>query len=259
MSMRYDLHTHTTYSDGSDWRDMVAAAEHAGLAGIGFTDHCAIGPDEFGRRDRYDLVETYPERRTEFANGDVSMTVFDAAEINYEPAKEAAIEAFLEQARFDYVIGSVHFTDGVHFSDPDLSDASHRRRRRAVEDYVEAQIALIESELFDVVGHLDLVQRTPSLRGLMTRSHYERIADAFEHATAIPELNAGRLDRSYGTVHPDPAHVEPFIERDIPFVVGTASHAPDQLRSRVGLLATVLEELPIRVIELPDVLEPVTP
>ncbi len=61
--MRTDIHTHTTYSDGSDLDAMITAAEQAGLSALGLTDHCIVTEDDFGRRARYDLVETYQQRR----------------------------------------------------------------------------------------------------------------------------------------------------------------------------------------------------
>ena len=38
-------------------------------------------------------------------------------------------------------------------------------RRAAVECYYDAVVALVESELFDIVGHLDLPERLETLRG----------------------------------------------------------------------------------------------
>ena len=256
MDLRYDLHTHTTYSDGWEWGEMAQAAADAGLSGIGFTDHCAIGPDAFGRRERYDLVETFEARRSEFLDGHGSgIRIFDAAEISYAPAKESEIAEFLAEAEFEYVIGSVHFGDRFNYSQPGMADASEAERRQAVETYVDHQIALIESELFDVIGHLDLVQRSPELRGLMTRSEYERIAIALSRHDCLPELNAGRLDRAYGTVHPPPEHLDLFAEREIPFVIGTDAHAPDQLRSRLRLLGECVPDLPVQVVDVPPGVE----
>lgn len=48
--MRTDIHTHTTFSDGSDLSAMVGAAEDAGPDGIGLTDHCIVTADAFCRR-----------------------------------------------------------------------------------------------------------------------------------------------------------------------------------------------------------------
>lgn len=255
MDVRYDLHTHTTYSDGYEWSEMALAAEEAGLEAIGFADHCPVVSDEFGRREMYDFTETYPERRAEFeaATGN-GIRVLDAAEINYDPRREEALETFVDAASFDYTIGSVHYAGEYYITHPDLADAPEKRRQDAVDTYVEWQVALIESELFDIVSHLDVVQRSPQLRGLMERSHYVRLADALATSSTVPELNAGRLDRSYGAIHPHPDWLDVFAERDITFVVGTDAHAPDQLPARLELLEAQIEEVPVDLIDVPPVL-----
>lgn len=256
MTVRFDLHTHTTYSDGWVWTEMASAAADAGLDGIGFADHCPVGPDDYGRRANYNFAETFQLRREEFAEAtELDVRVVDGAEVNYDPAKEAEIEAFLVNAGFEYTIGSVHFTDEFDIASPDLAEASRETRRTAVERYVTWQVKLIESELFDVVSHLDLVQRSPQLRGLMTTVQYERIADALADSTTIPELNAGRLDRRYGLLHPHPDRLPLFADRNIHFVVGTDAHAPDQLRQRLALLEERLPDLPVTIVDLPPAVE----
>lgn len=249
MDIRHDHHTHSTYSDGWDLAEMVYAAAAFGLQSIGVTDHCPIGTDEFGRRDRYSLAQTYPERRRDIERitSSTDITVHDAAEVNYIPGREQEIAAFLEEANFSYTIGSVHVTEQFDIAQPDLQQASKRTRREAVAAFVDWQVALIESELFDIVGHLDLVQRSPALRGLMTESQYNRIADALVDSRSVPEINAGRLDRSYGTIHPHPEYLPIFASRDISFVLGSDAHAPDQLSGRLSLLKDILDDVPVEI------------
>lgn len=253
MTIRHDLHVHSTYSDGWDMAEMAKTAVDMGLEGLGFADHCPIGPDDFGRRDRYDLTETYEDRRSDLTtvSDRYGIRVFDAAEVNYTPEREKRIERFLSKAGFAYTIGSIHFTDRFDIVQPRLNPEAESERHQAVERYVDWQVALIESELFDVAGHIDLVQRDPVLRGLMTEVDYERIADALANSRTIPEINGGRLDRSYGTIHPHPDMLSIFAERNIPFVLGTDSHAPDQLERRLTALESVIEEVPVEIVPTP--------
>ena len=243
--IEYDYHTHTTFSDGYEMEGMADAAADAGLTGIGFTDHCLPYEDPFGRRDRYDLVDTFEERRERIRTlrEDVEVEVFDGVELNYDPNHEDAIRAFLAAAGFDYVIGSVHYADDYYVGHPEaLADASHAAKRDAVETYVDWQVRLVESGLFDVLAHPDLPQRSPALRGMMDERDYRRLADALADSETIPEINAGRLDRKYGTVHPHPDFLDAFADAGVSFVVGTDAHAPDQLRTRRDLLDPLLAD-----------------
>lgn len=253
--LQTDLHTHTTYSDGYDMEAMVRAAEEAGLERIGVTDHCLPYEDPFGRSDRYDFDETYEERRADVEtlrrDESIGVDVLDAVEINYDPNHEQAIREFLAEADFDYVIGSVHYAGEYYVAHPEhIADEPKETRRAAIENYVDWQVKLIESGLFDVLGHLDVVRRSPILREDMLEDDYRAIADALAASVTVPEINAGRLDREYGTIHPHPDHLDVFREAEVPFVFGTDAHAPDQLRERLRLLEPLIEDLGVELAKI---------
>lgn len=238
----YDLHTHSTYSDGSDLATMVRAADDAGLAGIGITDHCTLIEDDFGRADRFDFEETYTDRRREIETlrAEVDIEVFDGVEICYSPDIEDRIRAFLERAGFDYAIGSVHFTEEYDFTTGAGTGSTPDAKRAAVDRYFARQIELVESELFDIIGHLDLPNRLPGLRDFTSTDHYRQLADALDEAGTVPEVNAGRIRRDYGAVHPDPANLDLFD--GIPFVAGTDAHRPHELAPRLDALEAVFDD-----------------
>ncbi|WP_459193305.1 PHP domain-containing protein [Halosimplex sp. J119] len=251
--MRADLHAHTTYSDGSALPAMCRAAERAGLDAVGFTDHCIAVDDAFGRRERYDLVETYERRREaiERFRPRTDLTVWDAAEVSYVADAEAETAALLEEAAFDYTIGSVHFAGPYDYtSGAQYVGASDETRRAAVERYFDAVVAAVESGLFDVLGHLDLPERMDALRGFSRRADYERVAAALADADTVPEINAGRVHGSLGRVHPDPEMLDAFQERDVAFVLGTDSHSPAELARRVPVLRTVVDRHGVEATEL---------
>ena len=169
---------------------MITAAEQAGLSALGLTDHCIVTEDDFGRRASYDLVETYQQRRKEIraARDTTDLRLYDAAEVSYVEGTESRIASFLDTADFAYTIGSVHFADQYDYtSGTQYGTASATQRRRAVERYYDAVVALIESELFNVVGHLDLPERVPALRRHTTREDYDRVARALVDSRTIPE------------------------------------------------------------------------
>ncbi|MFB6138630.1 MAG: histidinol-phosphatase HisJ family protein [Halobacteriaceae archaeon] len=235
----HDIHVHSSYSDGSDLAAMVQAAADAGLDGVGVADHCIVVDDDFGRRARYDLVETYEERRAdiEAVRAETPIDVFDAAEVSYVPDAEAEIAAFLDRADFEYTVGSVHFAGPYDYTGgAQYAHADEAARRAAVETYFETVVDLVESELFDVAGHLDLVQRIPPLRGFAERRHYEALAGAFADSRTVPEINAGHLTRAYGEIHPEPRYLAFLRERGVEFALGTDAHRPHEVRERIAAL-----------------------
>lgn len=127
----WDLHTHTTYSDGAPIEEMVRAAGEAGLSGIGLTDHCIVYDDPVGRSDRYDFEDTYEQRRAEIEGlrGEYDLAIADGVEMNYDPDREDEIRTVLEEADFEYAIGSVHYADDHDITAPDLANATPEERR----------------------------------------------------------------------------------------------------------------------------------
>lgn len=249
----HDLHTHTTYSDGSDMREMVAAAERVGHDGVGLADHCILWEDPFGRRARFDLLDTYEERREAIADlrSEVDIAIYDAVEMTYAPDKEAAIDRFLDRANFDYTIGSVHFLESYDITKPGpFVGLSPEEKRRVVDEYFDWQVALVESDLFDVVGHLDLPERVPALQDVATRDHYERVAAALTDSHTLPEINAGRSLR-LDVFHPNPTFLDVFRDAGVPFVVGTDSHRPHEVGSRFAAVRALRRQYDVEVTALP--------
>ena len=246
----YDWHVHTSYSDGSRLPSMVAAAAEAGLDGVGLTDHCTVTDRGSRRADRnrlsFNLDATYERRRgvIERQREASPVAVFDGVEMDYHPADEAVIREFLDGAGFDYAIGSVHEVDGHNVHGDHFADLPERERREAVETYVDHLVALVESDLFDVVGHADVFERNPALRGHATPADHERIADAVAEHRPLVELNAGRIDREYGQFHPAEPLRATLAREGVGFVPSTDAHSPDDLRERLPALRDAFGSVP---------------
>jgi histidinol-phosphatase (PHP family) len=255
----YDYHVHSNYSDGDFIHRMVNAAAEAGLDGVGIADHCAVSERDGPRIHRHDLgfnLDITHERRREAierAREGRDVTVYDAVEIDYHPDDEAAIRAFLDDAPFDYVVGSVHELDGtnVHVVDH-FAAKSDDERRRLVDRYYDRLVSLVESGLADVLAHPDLPERNPALRGFAGEDHYERVARALADAPTVPEVNAGRVFADYAEVHPHPDFLNVLAAHGVPVTVGTDSHAPGEIEPRADHLAALLDERgldPVRIVE----------
>lgn len=244
-----DFHSHSNYSDGTVLWSMVQAAEEAGLDGVGIADHCLLPESDTLRDARaalgHTLDETYERRRRgiRVVRQEASIEVYDAVEMDYVAHQEDRIAAFLDEADFDYVIGSVHAVDDRRIQyPPNFADDTDGELDAVVDEYFEQLLAMIESGLFDIVAHPDLVERNPSLRGRASTEHYEQVADALEHARALPELNAGRALREDGSLHPTTEFFAVLREHDVTFTIGTDSHHPDEYAPRMEFLTSVLED-----------------
>lgn len=243
--MNHDYHVHSTYSDGSDMAEMVEAAAEAGLDGVGFTDHANVSTDEPGTSLPHDFAETYGERRADIRElrDRFDVRIFDGIELDYRPKDEERIESFLDEAGFEYAIGSVHHVGLREVMSPaEFEDDSETDRAEFVDQYFETVTELIDSELYDIVGHVDVIERNPHLRDLATEEHYRDVAEALTESRSVPELNAGRVFRGYSEIHPHPEFLDVLTEHGVEFVTGTDAHTPMQLRDRSEYLASFADE-----------------
>jgi histidinol-phosphatase (PHP family) len=252
-----DYHVHSNYSDGSFLFRMVAAAEEAGLDGLGVADHCMLPVSERQRRSRnmvgFTLDATHERRRESIESLDErhDVDVYDAIEMDYDPRGEAEIDDFLGEAGFDYAVGSVHSVDDTFVQwDGEFADMDEGELDAFVDDYYDALVDLVESELFAIAAHPDLVERTDALRGRSTVDHYRRVADALADSRTVPEINAGRALQEIGVVHPADEFLDALLDRDVGVTLGTDAHAPAELGPRADFLRERVDDLG---------LEPVSP
>lgn len=247
--MWHDYHVHSNYSDGEFLVTMLRAADDAGLDGVGVADHCNVSdrdrPRLVKRAMGFNLDRTHERRREaiDHLRDQFDLAVYDAVEMDYDPRDVEAIATFLDDAGFDYSIGSVHTLEdvNVHFVDY-FADRPEEDRAALVTSYFDDLVGLVESELFDVAAHLDLVERNPALRGFATEDQYRRVAEALEDSRTVPEINAGRVLDDYGEIHPSDPFVEVLLEHDIAFVLGTDSHEPVVIEGRLDELESFVEE-----------------
>jgi len=249
--MDADYHAHSNYSDGRFLFSMAKAAEEAGLSAIGFADHCNVSEREpmieQKRRLGFNLDATYERRRAAIEGlrerDWLTVDIYEAVEMDYHPDDEATIRAFLDDAGFDYAIGSVHHVHDVNVqATPYWRRKDDADRRAAVDRYFEHLVALAESELFEVAAHPDLIERNPVLRGYATDDHYRAVAEALADSRTVPEVNAGRVRKEYGHFHPGPDFREVLTDHGVGFTVGTDSHDPDEIGPRADELASLFAD-----------------
>ncbi|WP_435334351.1 PHP domain-containing protein [Haloarchaeobius sp. TZWWS8] len=258
----HDYHVHSTYSDGRFLTHMTHAAQEAGLDGIGFADHCNVSEREDDRTFRaaygFNLDLTYERRRhgIEKVREKADIRIYDAVEMDYDPRDEDVIREFLDDAEFDYAIGSVHMVGEYNVQAPsqfeELGDAE---LDAVVDDYFDALVSLAESELFDIAAHPDLIERTAPLRNRATPDHYERAAAAFAESQTVPEINAGRALADDGFVHPAPEFLDVLQEHGISVTLGTDSHRPDEISERARFLESFAEDRGIEPVSPPSLAE----
>lgn len=167
-----DFHVHSTLSyDGqSSIYQMCQKAIDLGIEEIGFSEHMDFEPTDVGYG--YFNYEHYTRQiqHAQSRYGD-QLIIRKGIEIDYQSCFEDDIKQWLCGKYFDYVIGSVHYLNHCLIDHKLLSTTP-------IEDVYQSYFAevhhSIDCHLFDVIGHLGLVQRyiSPTQAGLHHKDYH---------------------------------------------------------------------------------------
>lgn len=198
----FDFHIHSRVSfDGHDAGEAMArAALAAGLKEICFTDH--IDYDPFGTiPDMAFDTDVYRREYDDLALP--GLAIRRGMEFGLSRDNVSQFRKDLERYPFDFVLGSIHFVDGldVYFEEFWRDKSVFRAERR----FLEETLACVElHDGFDVLAHMTYISKPPchpNPRPLPYGEHRE-IIDEILHTLAVKgkglELNTSGLDRCGG-------------------------------------------------------------
>ncbi|HID61666.1 MAG TPA: histidinol-phosphatase HisJ family protein [Anaerolineae bacterium] len=161
-----DYHLHSTCSaDGiSTIAQYCRRAAEQGFMEIGFCEHADFDPRDrsYGFFDYALFRRRIEAQRERYGH---SLVIRAAVEVTYQACREGEIREFLKGKELDYVIGSVHLVeDGREWamvSEEGRCERYFARRsmRQAYRPYFAEVRRAVESDLFDLIGHLDLAKR----------------------------------------------------------------------------------------------------
>jgi histidinol-phosphatase (PHP family) len=147
-------------------------------------------------------------------------------EVDYFPGIQEDLARLLEPYPWDYLLGSVHFVDGIPVDqEPGLVDELD------VDDAWRRYFAWLRgaagSGLFDVLAHPDLVKisgRRPSADEV--QSLHVQVADAFAAADVCVEVSAAGLHKRVAELYPDAELLALCRERHVPITLASDAHRP---------------------------------
>jgi 2-C-methyl-D-erythritol 2,4-cyclodiphosphate synthase len=133
---------------------------------------------------------------------------------------------------FDYLLGSVHWLDGVHGVDGAVGGGAWEKwsEDEVWRRYVEALSAAAASGCFDVLSHPDLA-KINGARG--SDAHYSQLAAAVDNAAVALEISSAGLRKPIGELYPDPRLLE---LSDAPVTLASDAHRPAHVGEDFGLV-----------------------
>ena len=232
----FNLHTHSTFCDGKNTpEEIVLAAIDKGFGSIGFSGH-GYTP--------YDL--RYCMKDTEGYIAEINrLKEKYKGKINVLLGIEEDAFAPVDQARFDYIIGSSHYycVDGKYYP----IDSSYEYFKKCLEafDYDAVKMAEVYYGSFcgyiqrrkpDIIGHFDLITKFDELdRSLFLENpQYRAVAEKYALQAAesgcLFEVNTGAITRGFRTTPYPSAHLLYVLKNcGARLILSSDSHAIDTL------------------------------
>lgn len=254
-----DSHCHSFYSKHAVGTidELVCASIAAGVTVLTITDHAPFPVDAQNR-----LLESELERY--FADIDKAQQTYKGEimllrglELDYMPGTERYNRQLLARYPMDFVIGSIHY---VTVADEPMVKVWELPRLAAdsfLDKYFAQLEALLESRLFDAIGHADTLLRTIPEDVFLRR--FEPLIAPLVRSGIAYELNASglrksSLDPTTGKEitgrwsYPSRALLEKLLRNNVPLTIGSDAHDPRDAGAGIAELVEALRPLGLQSI-----------
>lgn len=251
-----NFHTHSGYCDGhGTLRDYVEYAIAHDFTALGFSGHAPV-PFE----NRFAIKDTDYERYCsevhslkEEYNGKIAISL--GLEIDYIPHLLDDFSRLKDMGKLDYCIGSVHlvsnpdgdpnnlwFIDGSkrEIYDKGLENVFGGDIKKGVKAFFDQNIDMLERTKPTIIGHFTKIVMHNAGRYFSENDAWFRslvcdTIDVIEATGTICEINTrGIYRKRYDDYYPSREIIKYLNHRNIPVVVSSDAHNPDELLNFCG-------------------------
>lgn len=242
----FDFHSHTTYHDGDNTAvEMVESAIEKGLKVYGISEHHPRHPDFRYTDDLPGEIKGLKEWPQYFAEMDELKNKY-AGKIELLKGSEfdwLSIEHLDEwkkwraESDYDYVIGSAHYLGKWgfdYFEDWEKGVKGYDSIEQIYEAYYREVVNMVESasDLFDIVGHLDLIKKFVADQPKDAVAMAVPALDAIAKTDLIIELSSAGLTKKCADWYPTKEILRLARERDIPITINSDAHSVDRIADK---------------------------
>ncbi len=235
MKHKQNLHTHTTYVDGKDSpEEIVLAAIDRGFDSIGFSEHSYLKYSTFPNQLTPNKIDAYKKEilslKEQYKD---KLEIFCGLEYEFY--------SDLETSGLDYLIGSVHYLDcdgeivsfdkGLDKTIDYINTYFGGDGFAFSKKYFETIARLPEKNIFDIIGHFDLITKNNEKGKFIDVSSKEYLALGIEAIHALKgkiplfEVNTGAISRGYRTApYPQMEFLKEFLNCGFGAVITSDCH-----------------------------------
>lgn len=223
MSIDYHVHAlaHGEYEYSREWLEkFLERAERQGIAELGFAEH-----EEFIHRIEFGVVDEAIRSNRR------GVQVRTGLEMDYKPGRDDEIRGIIKGQAFDFIIGSIHYIDDWAFDHPDFRDVFEQKDiDKVYERYYNLVLQAIQSRLFDILGHLDLVKIWGHRPLYRTEIDYVKpLLKDMKRTGIVVEINTAGLRKPVGEIYPSERLLAALYDANIPITFGSDAHHPNDV------------------------------
>jgi histidinol-phosphatase (PHP family) len=261
-----NYHCHSRFDDGhGELEEYVQAAVQKGLRTLGFSGHAPVPfPCSWTIPSR--LLPEYLDtaRKLQDAYRD-TLELLIGLEVDYIPEMMSPASAQIRALNLDFTVGSVHFVERLANGELWTADGPAEEleqgvaesfggdMRKAVEEYYRRMAAMVATAPPDIIGHFDVIKKNNrggryfSEQEPWYRSAVGRTLDAVAASACILEINTGGIVRgTSGALYPSLWILSECHRRQIPVMINSDAHLPEQLDGYYGEAVSILREIGFR-------------
>lgn len=254
-----DSHSHTFYSKHATGTvdELVRAAIAAGIKVLTVTDHAPFPVDSDNRLLESELDHYFSDikRAQQVYQGQIK--ILRGLEFDYMPGYDGYNRELLARYELDFAIGSIHYVEVPGDVMVKVWELPRLASQGFLDRYFASLEAMLESGLFDAVGHADTLLRGVPEEVVLRR--FEPLLPLFARNGVAYELNASGIRKSsldlqsgckvHGVwSYPSRTLLPQLMAHDAAFSIGSDAHDPSDAGAGIRVLLDALEPLGLRSI-----------
>ncbi len=237
MVRRLDYHIHTKFCRHAvgEMEEYVEAAIAKGLDEMGFSDHFimiylppSLVQDDYCMKEA-ELplyIEKVKELQRDYAEIEIKLGI----EADYYEGKAPEIQRLLKPFKFDYIYGSTHVVRDIVIDDERFK---HTWDKYSVDEVYEIYFRnmknAIQSGLFDIMAHLDVVKKYGDRPTNPVDDLIAEVIDALVQNKVCVEFSTGGFRKPVKEQYPSLQILRALHENDVAVTIGSDSHRPDEV------------------------------
>ena len=254
-----DSHTHSKYSKHAigSIEEIVLSALKNNIKILTITDHAPFPVDVHNRLLTDELKYYFDDINHVQYKYSKDITILKGLEHDFLPDYLVYTENLIADMELDFLIGSIHsiFVDNKKINVWDIDSLNDNK---LIIQYFSYLKELIQSKLFDTIGHPDTILRGGIDEEIYCENFYPLIS-LMEKNNISYELNSSGLRKStYNRKSqsevegvwnfPSKSLISILNDSNISFTIGSDAHAPNEVNSGIQSVLTKVKDIGIKKI-----------